>query len=116
MNIFQLRACLLTVLQRSDLIDAIRLSDGETVMLKTFSREENPHEKEITRFLASEPAKSHPRNHSNVLYEVFDIPGEDMSILVMSALDRFYEPGFDNIGEVLECLRQIFEVCKNVQL
>ncbi|KAK7683327.1 hypothetical protein QCA50_013589 [Cerrena zonata] len=95
--------------KRSDLIDAIRLSDGETVMMKTFSRDENPHEKEITTFLASEPAKSHPRNHSNVLYEVLDTPGKDMSLLVMPALDRFHEPGFDNIGEVLECLRQIFE-------
>lgn len=80
-------------------------------MLKKFSREHDVQEKEITMFLASEPLKSHPRNHSTPLYDVFDVPGEEFSILVMPVLDYFYKPRFETIGEVLECFRQVFEVC-----
>lgn len=61
-------------------------------------------------FLASEPAKSHPRNHSTPIYELLDVPGEDVSILVMPVLDHFYRPRFETVGEVLECFRQVFEV------
>ncbi|KAK7692291.1 hypothetical protein QCA50_003916 [Cerrena zonata] len=90
-------------------IDATRLSDGETVMLKRFSRATNGLEGPITMFLASEPAKSHPKNHSTPIYELFDIPGEEFSIFVMPVLGRFNAPPFRTVGEVLECFRQIFE-------
>lgn len=61
-------------------------------------------------FLASEPVKSHPRNHSTPVYEVLDVPGEDISIFVMPVLDEFNNPRFETVGEVLECFRQVFEV------
>lgn len=96
------------------MIDATRVSDGKTVILKKFSRTRDPHEKEITMFLASEPVKSHPRDHCTPIYEVFDLPGEEFSIFVMPVLDRFYQPPFETVGEVLECFRQVFEVCKVV--
>lgn len=91
-------------------MDATRLSDGETVMLKRFSRRTNELEGPLTMFLASEPAKSHPRNHSTPIYELFDIPDEEFSIFVMPVLDHFNIPRFETVGEVLECFRQIFEV------
>ncbi len=51
-------------------------------------------------------------NHSNALIEVLTLPGdEEVKILVMPLLRRFDDPPFDTIGEVVEFLRQIFEVC-----
>ena len=91
-------------------MDATRISDGETVILKKFSRVEDPHEMEITMFLASEPAKSHPRNHSTPIHEVLHVPGSDISIFIMPVLDPFHRPPFETVGEVLECFRQVFEV------
>ncbi|KAK7692240.1 hypothetical protein QCA50_003865 [Cerrena zonata] len=97
------------ILRHPAVIDATRLSDGETVILKRFSRAKNGLEKDITMFLATEPAKSHPKNYSTPIYEVFDVPGEDFSIFVMPVLDHFYKPRFETVGEVLECFRQVFE-------
>lgn len=62
-------------------------------------------------FLASEPLRSHPRNHSTPIYDLLDVPGEDVSIFVMPVLDYFFVPRFQTVGEVLECFRQVFEVC-----
>ena len=91
-------------------MDATRLSDGETVILKRVLRTRDPYEQDITSFLSSEPAKSHPRNHSVVLLETFDVPETDITILVMPFLMTFRNPEFETVGEVLECFRQVFEV------
>ena len=45
-----------------------------------------------------------------MLHEAFDIPGTKISILVMPILNRFTDPEFETVGEVLECLRQVLEV------
>ena len=45
-----------------------------------------------------------------MLHEAFDIPGTKISILVMPVLNRFTDPEFETVGEVLECFLQIFEV------
>ena len=79
--------------------------------MKRFSRTRDPYEKDITLFLSSEPAKSHPRNHSIPVHEIIDVPDEEYSIIVMPLLDSFDNPRFETVGEVLECFRQIFEVC-----
>ena len=86
------------------------MSDGETVILKRFSKARNGLEKVLTMFLASEPARSHPKNHSTPIYEVLDVPDNDDSVLVMPVLDAFNRPPFETVGEVLECFRQVFEV------
>lgn len=91
-------------------MDATRISDGELVVLKQFSRADDPYEKEISAFLGSEPIVSHPKNHSVPIYDILDVPGEEKSILVMPFLDTFREPPFETVGEVLEFLRQVFEV------
>ncbi|KAK7692251.1 hypothetical protein QCA50_003876 [Cerrena zonata] len=70
-------------------MDATRLSDGEPVILKRFSLMRNGLERDITMFLASEPAKSHPRNHSTPIYEILDIPGEDHSILCLNVFVKY---------------------------
>lgn len=103
-------------LKHPAIIDATRIADGETVILKRFSRARDPYEKDITMFLASEPLKSHPRNHSSYIHEVFDVPGEEYSIFVMPLLDSFYKPRFETVGEVLECFRQVFEACGTIHL
>lgn len=97
-------------MQHPAIIDATRTTDGETVILKRFSRAKDPYEKEITMFLASEPVKSHPRNHFVPIYEVLDLPGEEHSIFVMPVLRSFDEPRFETVGEALECFRQVLEV------
>lgn len=97
-------------------MDATRVSDGKTVILKRFSRVRDPYEKELTMFLASEPVKSHPRNHFVPVYEVLDIPGEEYSMFVMPVLQSFNDPPFQTVGEALECFRQIFEVGKLVRI
>lgn len=61
-------------------------------------------------FLASEPLKSHPRNHSTPIFDVLDVPGEEFSSFVMPVLDEFDRPPFETVGEVLECFRQVIEV------
>ena len=78
--------------------------------MKRFSRTRDPYEKDITLFLSSEPAKSHPQNHSILVHEIIDVPDEEYSIIVMPLLDFFDNPRFETVGEVLECFRQIFEV------
>ena len=45
-----------------------------------------------------------------MLYEVLDVPGTDISILVLPVLNAFDEPEFETVGEVLESLRQVLEV------
>ena len=99
-------------IQHPSIMDATRMSDGETVILKRVLRTRDPREKDITAFLSSEPAKSHPRNHSVVLLETFDVPETDITILVMPLLMSFKNPEFETVGEVLECFRQVFEVLR----
>ena len=92
-------------------MDATRLSDGETVILRRASCGKYATPREAVALLMSEPAKSHQRNHTADLYEVLDVPGTDKDIvLVMPVLHHLTEPEFEIVGEVLECFRQVFEV------
>ncbi len=90
-------------------MDAKRISDEKPVVLKWILVSQHPHEEEVVKYLSS---VSDAKNHSNALIEVLTLPGdEEVKILVMPLLRRFDDPPFDTIGEVVEFLRQIFEVC-----
>lgn len=81
-------------------------------MLKRISKVKHPTEIEITRYFSTEPIASHPRNHSVPLYEVLDVPGDDESVILVLPLLRPYDnPPMNSVGEAVEFLRQIFEVC-----
>lgn len=88
----------------------MRISDGQTVVLKKVNNVASPYEKKISLVLSSEPYRSHPRNHCDQLIEVLDVPNTDISILVMPLLHPFHKPRFETVGEVLECFRQLLEV------
>ncbi|KAH8091415.1 kinase-like domain-containing protein [Cristinia sonorae] len=95
---------------RGNIMDAVRISDGEMVAFKLISRDVHPYEVEISEFLNSEPLRSDPKNHCVPIIEVLEVPEQPNSfILVMPFLRFFDSPPFQTVGEVLEFLRQLFE-------
>ncbi|KAJ7475632.1 hypothetical protein B0H11DRAFT_1727396 [Mycena galericulata] len=92
------------------IMDARRVSDGIQVMLKSISTSIHPHEVEIAGLLLSPPHLNNPQNHSVPILEVLRDPFDtDKQLIVMPVCVRFDEPRFDTVGEVVECIRQIFE-------
>ncbi|KAI0071999.1 hypothetical protein K474DRAFT_1651740 [Panus rudis PR-1116 ss-1] len=92
------------------ILDAIRESDGEAVVLKLVHQDVHPFEREISLFFSKEPYASHPRNHCVPIYEVLDVPDVETGfILVMPLLRPHDYPRMKSIGESVEFFRQIFE-------
>ncbi|KAH7905857.1 hypothetical protein BJ138DRAFT_1017134, partial [Hygrophoropsis aurantiaca] len=92
------------------ILDATRVSDGKYVVLKMIQKSRHPHEVDIGRYFSSEPLASDPANHCVPILDVLQLPDDDdMVILVMPLLLLFYQPSFDTIGEVVECIRQLLE-------
>ena len=98
-------------LQRMEAVQATRISDGRVVVLKQIWMEQTPTEAEITRYFSNEDIASDPENHSVPLYDVLQSPIYKVEFLVLPCLMRINEIKFATIGEVVECFRQIFEVC-----
>ncbi|KAL1661238.1 hypothetical protein GGF50DRAFT_129666 [Schizophyllum commune] len=93
-----------------DVLDATRLSDGVSVMLKRVDRRQHPDEVEITALLSSPPLSSDPRNHCIPLFDVLEVPDNaSMRIMVLPLLRRCADPRFDTVGEVVDCLQQVLE-------
>ncbi|KAK7052142.1 hypothetical protein R3P38DRAFT_1637170 [Favolaschia claudopus] len=91
-------------------MDAVRISDDTKVQLKAVSSKVHPHEVEIAQLFSSPPHIGHPRNHCIPILDVLSDPEDpDGKIIVMPMLVRFREPGFETVGEVIACWRQIFE-------
>ena len=91
------------------------MSTGDIVMLKKVSLAHHPYEIGIHQYFSAEPIASHPRNHCVPLLNVLEVPGEpDTVLLVMPLLRSFDDPKFQTIGELVECLRQIFEVSTTI--
>ena len=100
----------------SKIIDATRLSDGAYVTLKLIKPSVHPYEVEIGQYFSSESLRDDPANHCVPIYEVIPIPEEPRVILVMPLLRDYVSPPFSTFGEVVECFRQLFEVCTIVLL
>ncbi|KAK7053600.1 kinase domain-containing protein [Favolaschia claudopus] len=95
---------------RATIMDAVRISDNTKVLLKAVSSRLHPHEVEIAQLFSSPPHLGHPRNHCIPIIEVLSDPEDpDGQIIVMPLLVRFTEPGFETVGEIIACWRQIFE-------
>ncbi|KAI0265981.1 hypothetical protein BC834DRAFT_824509 [Gloeopeniophorella convolvens] len=92
-------------------IDATRISDCQTVMLKHIPLEEGPYELQINRKFSSEPLLSNPRNHCAPLRDVIELPGDD-PIMVHDYLRPFDDPRFETYGEFVVFFGQI---CEGVQ-
>ena len=92
-------------------MDAIRISDGQFVVLKQFCKDDNPHEEAVHRMMGMGELASDPRNHCIPLYEVLDVPDDpDIAILVLPLLRDFDDPQMETVGEAVEFFRQVLEV------
>jgi hypothetical protein len=92
-------------------MDATRLSDGLYVSLKVTKKSEHPHETDIGLYFMEDELVSDPKNHCVPFFKVLSVPDEDdKHIIVMPLLLNFIKLPFDTFGEVVECLRQLFEV------
>ncbi|PIL35840.1 hypothetical protein GSI_01500 [Ganoderma sinense ZZ0214-1] len=91
-------------------MDAIRTSDNRLVSIKRVKKEDHPQEEEIIRYFSTDPLATDPSNHAVPVYEVLQSPHmEDVQFLVMPFLIRVYDVKFATLGEMVECLRQLFE-------
>lgn len=101
---------MLQVMQRRNLLDAIRVQDGEMVALKSIQKNVHPYEVEITTALNEGSLRSSSSNHCVPIFQVLNVPETDTAILVMPLLRQFDDPPFETVGETVEFFRQIFEV------
>lgn len=86
------------------------MSDGLYISLKVVDKSVHPHEVDIGQYFTMEPLASDPKNHCVPFLDVLSVPNEEgKHILVMPLLLDFTMPRFDTVGEVVECLRQLFE-------
>lgn len=93
------------------MIDAIRIEDGKQMLFKKVVTLKHPDEATIGRLFSSEPHTSHASNHCVPIYDVFSIPDEEGTvILVMPFLMDWFEPEFDTVGEFVDFVKQVFEV------
>ncbi|KAJ7140477.1 kinase-like domain-containing protein [Mycena crocata] len=93
--------------QSSVVMDAVRVSDNSTVLLKKVKKDQHPYEVEIGSFLTVLGRSR--ANHCVPILHTLQPPNEDnLAIIVMPLLRRFDEPRFETIGEGVEFFRQIF--------
>jgi hypothetical protein len=92
------------------LLDAQRIQDGARVSLKRIDVSLHPYEIEIGRYFCSFPLSQDPANHCVPIYDVLQVPADAQSaILVMPLLRNATDPYFDTVGEVIDCVHQLFE-------
>ncbi|EPT04685.1 hypothetical protein FOMPIDRAFT_1034786 [Fomitopsis schrenkii] len=93
---------------RGALLDATRVSDGRLVMLKKVATDVHPHEVDIGQFLSSKGLSSDARNNCVRILDVLSDPTENnLKLIVLPLLRRFYDPEFQTVGEVVACLQQL---------
>lgn len=88
-------------------MDATRISDGRSVMLKRILEEQELFEVQLNRAFSSDPRASDPRNHCAPLLDVIELPN-DPRIMVHSQLRPFYDPPFYTYGEFVAFFEQIW--------
>ncbi|KAI0744016.1 hypothetical protein C8Q80DRAFT_1184545 [Daedaleopsis nitida] len=91
-------------------IDAVRVDQGDIVMIKRVERVNTPYESQIGTYLSTAELSSDPRNHCCPVLEVLQDPyDEGLELIVMPLLRRFDEPRLDTVGEAVEFFLQTFE-------
>ncbi|KAG8895599.1 hypothetical protein FRB99_000436 [Tulasnella sp. 403] len=89
-------------------LDAMRISDGETVFLKRVPT--TSPEVEVGRFLSSDELKNDRRNHSAPVLEVLEDKGDpEHVILVLPMLRPVDMPPPASIGELVDFVHQTLE-------
>ncbi|KAF6757918.1 kinase-like domain-containing protein [Ephemerocybe angulata] len=103
-------SCEDSVTQHGKLCDALRISDGSQVMMKTVNTAAYPYEVPLMEYLNQEPQKSDPRNHAMPLIDVLYPPDEPSRRIIVMPVCRMWDtPNFDTVGEVVDCIRQLIE-------
>jgi hypothetical protein len=100
------------------LLDATRLTDGGVVCIKRIASkrktadEQLSDEVEIARFLSSPALSQCNNNHCVTIIDFFcDAWEPTVQYLVMPLLRLFDDPEFGAVGEVVDFVTQILEVC-----
>ncbi|KAF9001610.1 kinase-like domain-containing protein [Cyathus striatus] len=92
------------------LMDAIRVSDGQQVILKRSRVMDFIVEPGIGALFSSTVLLRNSDNHCIPFYDVIGTPDSSAHVLiVMPFLLPFYEPQFATIGEIVEFFREILE-------
>ncbi|CDO69422.1 hypothetical protein BN946_scf184791.g17 [Trametes cinnabarina] len=94
-----------SALQNPDVLDAVRVSDGSLVAMKTVKT--GSQELQISQFLSS---LHHPSNHCVPIVDVLEDPlSPSMSIMVMKYLRPWNDPEFTMVGDVIDFVVQMLE-------
>lgn len=88
----------------------IRISDGAQVTVKILTEPKHTNQIHFGRLFSSPPHNSDPKNHCVPVYDVLEMPEKGLNFIVMPYLSFWEIPPFGTIGEVVECIRQMFEV------
>ncbi|KAI9063420.1 hypothetical protein FKP32DRAFT_1572126 [Trametes sanguinea] len=92
----------------TNMIDAIRISDGKLVFLKKVRT--NSLELKLSRYFSSEDLRDDPRNHCVHLLDVIPHPTEpEVCFMVMPWLRFVDNPPFETIGDALDFGEQLLE-------
>jgi len=94
-------------------IDATR-SDGFPVHLHLVSEKKSPEAADILLYLTSgNPSDEHNRgNHTIPVLEVLEVDdGRGLCIVVTPLMRACDDPWFENMGEAVDFLGQVLEVC-----
>ncbi|KAG8954541.1 hypothetical protein FRC03_011438 [Tulasnella sp. 419] len=96
------------IISRAFLLDAERMSDNKTVILK-HTKAETP-EIPIGQYLSSPDLQAHPHNHSIPLLDVLKDPSDPEHVfLVFPLLRPITFPRFATVGECLDFMKQMLE-------
>lgn len=90
-------------------MDASRKSDGKYVTLKRVEHDKHPHERDIAEYLQQDSLASDPKNHCVKILEYLPLPNGCTTIFVMPLLREYDDPMFETVGELIDCLQQLFE-------
>ncbi|KAJ1300200.1 hypothetical protein OPQ81_011948 [Rhizoctonia solani] len=95
-------------------LDAIRIKDGQQVMLKMLVPPtegiEGKNEYALLHYFSSPALKDHPDNHVVPCLDSFPIPNVDSGrFVVMPLLSPYHTLPFYNLAEVHDFLRQLFK-------
>ncbi|EJD54632.1 kinase-like protein, partial [Auricularia subglabra TFB-10046 SS5] len=93
------------------LMDAVRIHDGQRVVIKRvdLSRGIRHHEWNINKIFAPDEVAHNPRNHCIRLLDYLRYPGTNWELLVMPQMLLFDVTPFETVDEVLQFVMQILE-------
>lgn len=92
-------------------MDATRIADGKQVAIKKVITANHPDEVQFARSFCGKQHASNVSNHCVPIYDVFDVPDVEGTVLmVMPLLFPCLEPDFNTIGEFVGFVGQLFEV------